>query len=103
MKQTAEVDAPDGEHYVVVVRRWNPFGTGPIAWASLLVRWAWKFGRWTVEVNRRVPASEYRSRLLPYAFRWHGGPMSEQEAEAEFSRVMTAIRMGHWPDPHYER
>ena len=101
VKRTVEVGAPDGERYIVTMRRWNGIGIGPVAWLALFVRWAWRFGRWTVEVNRRVPASEYTGQLLPYAFHWHGPRLSEEQAEVEFDRVAAAIRAGQWPDPAY--
>lgn len=103
MRRQAEVDAPDGEHYVITVRRSNPYGANVVAIAWWFIRWAWRFGRWTVQVDRRVPWAEYRHTLLPYAFHWYGPAMGEAEALIEFDRVVAAITSGHWPDPSYQR
>jgi hypothetical protein len=101
VRRRAEVDSPDGERYSVAVRRSNAIGYNPVGLVWSFVRWAWRFGRWTVEVNRHVPWAEYRTTMLPYAFHWYGSAMSQEAAGIEFERVVQAIRSGQWPDAAY--
>jgi hypothetical protein len=97
MSERDQVCSPNAENYVVSFRRWNPAGLHPIALLIVFLRWLWRFGRWSVEVDRSMSSAELRRDWPPSAFRWSSGPMDEQAARDEFKRVTVLIREGCWP------